>query len=255
MIFRHQQLPSTNDEAMRLALAGAEAFTAVVAERQSAGRGRNGHEWVSPEGVGLYASVVLRPRVETETLPVMTLLAGIAATEAIILLTDLPAKIKWPNDVLVNGKKVAGLLCEADLAYADGPIVIAGLGVNVNTPPQMFPIRSLYPATSLMAESGRCHERDALLDLWIERLRYWMGVLENNGTPDVLEAWRALDALAGEALCVALPDGSSVAGREEGVTDDGALLLRLADGSLFHVIAGDVSRCDCNRSVTGVFPR
>ncbi len=242
MIFRYQQIPSTNDEAMRLALVGAEAFTVVVAESQSAGRGRNGHDWVSPEGVGLYASVVLRPCVETEILPVMTLLAGIAATEAIVLLTHLPARIKWPNDVLVNGKKVAGLLCEADLAYAGGSIVIAGLGVNVNTPPQMLPIRSLYPATSLMAESGLCYERDALLAHWIECLRYWLGVLETSGPSEVLQAWRSLDALAGEELRVALPDGSRVAGREEGVAEDGSLLLRLGDGSLFRVLAGDVCR-------------
>ena len=242
MIYRFQEVPSTNDIAMRLALEGVEAFSAVVADSQSAGRGRNGHGWVSPAGVGLYASVVLRPRVEIETLSFMTLLAGIAAAEAIVLLTDLPAKIKWPNDVLVHGRKAAGLLCEADLSSAAGPIVIAGLGVNVNTPPHLMPVRVRFPATSLVIESGHLHDRDALLTCWVERLRYWVGVLESDGPADVLAAWRTMDALAGERLRVALPDGSTVEGREEGIDSDGNLLLRLEDDSLFTVMAGDVSR-------------
>ncbi len=241
MIYRFQDVPSTNDEAMRLALEGVEAFSAVVADSQSAGRGRNGHGWVSPEGVGLYVSVILRPRMATETFPFMTLVAGIAAAEAITLLTDLSAKIKWPNDVLVNGRKVAGLLCEADLTSATGPIVIAGLGVNVNTPPHLMPVRVRFPATSLVAESGHLHDRDALLTCWVERLRYWVGVLESDGPADVLTAWRTMDALTGECLRVALPDGSTVAGTEEGIDSDGSLLLRLEDGSRFAVMAGDVS--------------
>lgn len=242
MIYRYQEIPSTNDSAMRLALDGVEAFSGVVADSQTAGRGRNGHGWVSPAGVGLYVSVVLRPRVETESLPFMTLLAGIAAAEAITLLTDLPAKIKWPNDVLVFGRKVAGLLCEADLTQASGPIVIVGLGVNVNTPPHLMPVRVRFPATSLVAESGHLHDRDALLTCWVERLRYWVGVLESDGPADVLAVWRTMDALVGEHLRIALPDGSTVVGKEEGIDGHGNLLLRLEDGSLFAVMAGDVSR-------------
>ena len=226
---------------MRLALEGAEPFTVVVADTQSEGRGRNGHAWTSPPGVGLYASLILRPAVSVDRVPMMTLLAGVAAAEAIRSLSGLDAALKWPNDVLVNLHKVAGILCEASFPPGDAkPVVVVGLGVNVNTPPQALPKRPLFPASSLAAESGRLHDRDALLGLWVERSRHWMGVLENGGAAELVERWRALDALSGRRLSVNVPDGAAVAGTECGVDEEGRLLLRLDDGSLWPVMAGDV---------------
>ena len=240
-VYRYAELASTNDEAMRLALAGAEPFTTIVADTQTAGRGRNGRVWQSPPGVGLYASIVLRPSMPLEQIPVVTLATGLAAAEAVRSQTGLDALLKWPNDILVNYRKVAGILCEASMTAGKTPVVIAGLGVNVNTPPHDLPERPLYPASSLAAESGLCHDRDSLLAGWMARMRHWIGALEQGCANAMLEAWNALDALKGMHATVAHPDGTSVNGVECGVDADGRLRLRLDDGTMQPVIAGDVS--------------
>ena len=241
MIVRHDELPSTNDEAMRLASEGAVAFTVVAADTQSAGRGRNGRVWRSPPGGGLYASMILRPNLAVGDLPLLTLLAGVAAAEAIRAATGLSAGLKWPNDVLVHGRKVAGILCEASLgAGAAGPIVVAGLGVNVNTLPQDLPERPLYPASSLVAESGRLHDRDALLDAWIARSRHWIATLEAEGAAPLVARWNELDALAGQPVSIAGAGGGTVAGLGRGVDATGALRIETEDG-IVHAIVGDVA--------------
>lgn len=241
-IYRHRELASTNDEAMRIAQEGAPAFTAVVADSQNAGRGRNGRAWISPKGTGLYASLILRPRVTVADIPLMTLLCGLSAAEAIRQTTNLNALIKWPNDILINMRKVAGILCEASISSQESPIVIAGLGVNVNTLPQDLPERPLFPATSLMAESGLHNDRDLILTRWIERTRHWSHVLENDGSRGVVEAWNELDALRGTGICVTQPAGSELAGIAAGADSEGRLLLLTGDGALHKVVAGDVRR-------------
>ena len=242
MILRHDELPSTNDEALRLAAEGADAFTVVAADTQSAGRGRNGRAWRSPSGVGLYASMVLRPNLAVGELPLLTLLAGVAAAEAIRAATGLPAGLKWPNDVLVRGHKVAGILCEASLGAGGdgGAVVVAGLGVNVNTLPQDLPERPLYPASSLAAESGRLHDRDALLETWIARSRHWMATLKADGAAPLVARWNELDALAGLPVSIACAGGAVVAGIGRGVDATGALRVETDDG-IAHVIVGDVA--------------
>lgn len=241
MIYRFETISSTNDEASRLAREGAEAFTVVVADSQQAGRGRNGHSWVSPAGVGLYASVVLRPRVATEFLPTVTLLAGIAAAEAVMGCSGLPVMIKWPNDLLIYNRKVAGLLCEAELFSSGDSVVIAGLGVNVNTSETALPARTRFPATSLLIESGHHTDRDALLEAWVARLRDWMAIFETQGVEQILAAWRQRDALTDRKIHVLLPDRATIRGVGAGVAGDGSLLVKLDDGSVRSVIAGEVS--------------
>jgi birA, biotin-[acetyl-CoA-carboxylase] ligase region len=246
---RHfETLDSTNDEAMRLALAGAPAFDAVSAASQTAGRGRHGRAWASPPGVGLYVSVILRPRVAPDLLPLSTLLAGIAAAEAIRGTSGADAKIKWPNDILINGRKTAGLLCEADFTSAV-PIVIAGLGVNVNTLPQDLPARAIYPATSIFAETQLRNDPATLLDAWIERLRFWIASIESDPAASALiSRWNELDALRGEHLRVSLADGTAIEGVESGTDPEGHLLLRLSDGALFPVMAGDIAKTSAPRA-------
>ena len=231
MIHRFPVLPSTNDEAMRLASeCSLPAFDAVMADTQSAGRGRLGRAWSSPPGTGLYASVILRPTATPDKIPVITLLAGVAAAETIREITALDAKIKWPNDILINGKKVAGLLCEAHLT-GDTAIVIAGLGVNVNTLPRDLPERLLYPATSLVAESGLRHEPVKILEAWIAKLKFWMDV----GTPEMLSRWTQLDALAGQHI-----RAGEVEGENAGLDSEGRLLVRLESGEIAALTVGDV---------------
>lgn len=238
-VVRHGVLGSTNDECLRLAAAGALEGAVVVADRQTAGRGRNGRAWVSPPGVGLYASLLLRPA-GTDGLTLLPLLAGVAAAEAIRAVADCEAFLKWPNDVLVADRKVAGILVEADLAPA--VVVVLGLGVNVDTPAEALPPRALYPASSLRLETGRPVDRDALLAAWRERVARWLAPWRGGDSAELLARWSELDALRGRDVCVAGADGGEVRGRDEGVDADGALRVRTADGRVIPVVAGDVLR-------------
>lgn len=239
-ILRFRTLPSTNDEAMRLARAGAPAGTCVVAEEQTAGRGRAGHSWASPPGVALYFSVVLRPRVAPEALPLATLACGVAVAEAIRAATGLEAGLKWPNDVLVGLRKCAGILCEAELGASGGAAVVAGVGINVNTPVAALPPRPIFPATSLAAEAGRPLDREALLSECLGRIAAGTARLEGPGGAEAVAArFNALDALRGRRLRAELPDGSVLEGENLGADPSGALRLRGPSGPV-PVLAGSV---------------
>lgn len=239
-IVRFQSLPSTNDEAMRLAREGAPAGTCVVAEEQTSGRGRAGHSWVSPPGVALYFTVVLRPCVAPEELSFATLACGVAVAEAIRASTALSAGLKWPNDVLVGLRKCAGILCEAELGGPGGAFVAAGVGINVNTPPDALPPRPIFPASSLAAEAGRPFDREALLATCLDRIAVWSSRLDApGGAAAVAGRFGALDALRGRRLRAALPDGTAVSGENLGIDASGALLLGTPAGSV-PVLAGSV---------------
>ncbi len=238
-VHRHLVLTSTNDEALRLAASGAPAGTAVVAEEQTAGRGRAGHSWNSPPGVALLFSVVLRPALPPERLPLVPLACGCAISRAVVDFTALPARVKWPNDILVNGRKCAGLLCEA----ASGAVV-CGVGVNVNTPPEALPPRPIFPASSLLAESGASSpfDREALLSAMLDALPKAVSRLEEPDGPDWLaREFAARDALRGRAVKVALPDGSTATGVASGIAPSGALLLADVGQGLGGGAAGDGS--------------
>lgn len=243
-VHRFASLPSTNDEALRLARTGAPAGEAVVAEEQTAGRGRAGHSWASPPGVALYFSVVLRPRVPPDRLPLATLACGVAVAEAIRAATGLPAGLKWPNDVLVGLRKCAGILCEAETGGPGGTAVVAGVGINVNTPPDALPPRPVFPATSLAAEAGRAFDREVILAGCLARIAAETARLEGpGGAEDVAARFNALDALRGRVLRVELPDGTAAEGANLGAGVDGALRLATPDGPV-PILAGSVSLPD-----------
>ena len=239
-VHRHDELPSTNDEALRLAAEGAPAGTAVVADRQTAGRGRAGHTWSSPPGVALLFSVVLRPALEAERLPLVPLACGCALARAVEGRTGLPARVKWPNDLLVHGRKCAGLLCEA----ASGAVV-CGIGLNVNTPPAALPPRPMFPASSLLAESGTGvpFDREALLSDALGELSAAIARLEAaDGAEWLAREFSARDALRGRTVEVALPDGSAARGVASGIAPSGALLLDCGGAAgLREIFAGSVS--------------
>lgn len=237
---RFAALPSTNDEALRLARAGAPAGECVVADGQTAGRGRGGHAWSSPPGVALYFSVVLRPRVAPDRLPLATLACGVAVAEAIRAATGLPAGLKWPNDVLVGLRKCTGILCEAESGGPGGAFVVAGVGINVNTPAAALPPRPLFPATSLAAEAGRAFDRGALLAECLARIAAEIARLEAPGGAEAVAArFSALDALRGRRLRAELPDGTALDGENLGIDPSGALLLAGPSGPV-PVLAGSI---------------
>lgn len=237
MILRYDTLPSTNDELLRLVKEGAETYTTVVAEHQTAGRGRAGHTWETPAGDALLCSVLLRPRVAVSTLPLCTIAVGLAVCDAIRRVTPLTPGLKWTNDVLVNGRKCCGILCES-IPETDGSVaVVAGIGINVSTPAEALPPRVIFPATSLAIE-GANPNRDELLAALLESLRERIAVLEgSDGAARTIAAFNKLDALRGRDLLV---DGTP-GGIDRGLDEEGHLLLETPDGSIRTVVAGSLS--------------
>ncbi|GMV39205.1 MAG: biotin--[acetyl-CoA-carboxylase] ligase [Myxococcales bacterium] len=235
MIHRLMTCVSTNAEAGALAAAGAPAFTAVVADAQEGGRGRLGRAWYSPPGVNLYVSVILRPAVPVAVAPRLAIVAAVALAEAVeAVAPGLQVELKWPNDLLVGGRKAAGVL--AELAGVDPLAVIVGVGVNANLaeiPPELS-----KRATSLALELGRPVDREALLQALLDRLRVGVSAFEGAGGMVDTGAW-VRRARLDRVVRVGFPEGSVLA-TAVGLREDGALVVRAMDGRTLDVVAGDV---------------
>jgi BirA family biotin operon repressor/biotin-[acetyl-CoA-carboxylase] ligase len=248
-LFYFPTIGSTNDLAARLAAGGAPEGTTVAAEAQTSGRGRMGRTWFSPQGAGLYVSVVVRPdpaaRGADNTgapagpgLPaVLTLAAGVALAEAVRETTGLEAEIKWPNDLVVERRKLAGILAEASAQGAALDYVILGFGVNVR--PVTYPADVAHRATSIEAELGRQIDRGLLLAKALENLAACRESLRRGETAGVLARWRRLSPGAVGARVEWLAPAGPVTGRTAGLDEDGALLVE-RDGRIERVVAGEV---------------
>ncbi len=231
---------STNADAFRLAEEGAEEGTVVVADGQSAGKGRRGRVWTSPHGVNLYCSILLRPDILPHEAPQLTFLSAVAVVRAISLETGLKAEIKWPNDVLLQGKKVAGLLNEMS-AETDGiNFVILGIGVNLNMSRDQFPDDLRAPATSLLLERGGPVQRARFTALLLNELDRLYADFLRHGFGPVREEWQRSCNAAGREVVVSDQGREMIRGLFDGIDGDGALRLRLPDGNLERIVAGDV---------------
>ncbi len=229
---------STNDDA--LSLRAAPPGTLVVAERQSRGRGRLGREWLSPPGVGLYCSIILRPQLAPADLPKLTLAAGLAASRAVEAVTGLRPLLKWPNDLWLDQKKIGGILAETRFEQG-GAVVVMGIGLNVNTAPASFPPDLLEKATSLRIHSGREFARSALLtSLWDEVMAVVVR-MEQEGFAGILADWRGRDATLGRELEWLTLSGQVVKGISLGPDQEGQLRIRDGLGLVHEVISGDIS--------------
>jgi BirA family biotin operon repressor/biotin-[acetyl-CoA-carboxylase] ligase len=234
------EVDSTNTLARSLAAVGAPHGTAVIAEAQSKGRGRLGRAWVSPPGKNLYLSVVLRTELPVERLGQINLAAGVAVCEAVR--TWKAAAIKWPNDVLVDGRKIAGILAEME---GGGParVVIVGIGVNLNTEWADFPDDLRDKAISLRLATGAPVDRARFTARLLGHLERRYDQLVRDGFAPIASAWRELAPLIGRAIRVQEREGV-VEGTVIDLAEDGALRLRLADGREHRIIAGDVTVLD-----------
>lgn len=237
-IVRYESLPSTNTEAARFASAGAAEGLSILADEQTAGRGRLQRTWVSPRGAGLYLSILLRPLISLEGWPLITFAASLAVNEALVDACDLATDIKWPNDILSGERKLCGILSET-VETTMGRAAIVGIGINLSR--QAFAPELADIATSVEEEVGRCPDREVLLTSVLENFGCWYGKLqESNGAHNVREAWTASSSYArGKAIKVM--NGNEVL---EGITDglemDGALRLRTSGGEIKVIRAGDV---------------
>ena len=238
-ILRFDSLPSTNTEAARQAARGAREGLCVVAREQTAGRGRRERSWVSSKDAGLYASVVLRPRLEPRAWPLITLAAALAVRDALSEACGLEADIKWPNDLLAGGRKLCGILAET-AEGARGRAVILGVGINLNQ--QAFPAELRDAATSVEAQTGRAPDAEDILAALLRALaRRYEALHAPGGFDATLCEWEAHSTYAhGRRVRVALAD-ETFKGTTRGLDTDGALRVETDQGHLRTVTAGDVT--------------
>jgi BirA family transcriptional regulator, biotin operon repressor / biotin---[acetyl-CoA-carboxylase] ligase len=229
---------STNDEAARMARAGAKHGTVIIAEQQSAGRGRDGRPWASPRGRGLYLSCVLRPPLPLSDVPPMTLAIGVGLCDA-VRAAGVAGSLKWPNDILVGTRKLAGVLVEAQSQGSRLEAVIAGIGINLSPPePGELPPEIAARAVSLEEAAGSVIDREAFIETLFAHVEHWVDHYTAVGLEEVIPAW--IDRMAHGLGARAIVDGVSVVGMMVGLDGDGALLLRDADGLVHRVRSGDV---------------
>jgi len=233
------ELDSTNRYAFKLAAEGADEGEVVLAERQTRGKGRLGRGWFSPPNLNLYLSVILRPRLRPADAPQLTLTAAVALAESAQSFLGYPPAIKWPNDILVGGKKLAGILTESSVDRERLHFVVVGLGVNLNIAQHMLPEELRGLATSLLILTQRPVDRDAFAGELIRSLDRCYGELEQRGFPYIAARWESFFELKGRKVKVEMGD-RQLSGTAKGIDRDGALLVERADGALERVIAGDV---------------
>ncbi len=234
-----ETIGSTNTQAMEMAAKGAKEGALLIAETQTGGKGRLGRKWFSPPGVNLYLSVILQPKIDCAQATILTLLAGIAVAHAIRERSQLTARLKWPNDVLIGEKKVAGIL--AELA-ADGQAIkhlILGIGLNVNLEASMLPPELSKTATSLKIESGRTVSRLEMLETLVNQLERWYTVFLDQGPTPILKEYSQFSHTLGRRIQVACHD-KVVEGEAVGLAPNGGLILRKQDGTSITILTGDV---------------
>lgn len=230
---------STQDLARTWALADPRvpAGAVIIAEMQTAGRGRQGRPWHSPAGSSIMTSVIVRPALPAGQLPRLTAAAGIAVAETISTLLPGAVELKWPNDVLVRDRKIAGILTEATWIGERLVAVIIGIGLNVRTDFTGTDLEA--QATSLEREAGHELDRHPILVDLLNALDRWMG---QAGEPVLMEAWRGWLGTLGRRVTVYPQHGTAepFQGTAEAVDDSGALLVRLDSGAVERVVAADV---------------
>lgn len=234
-----QETDSTQDSAREMAKRGEPEGTAVMAIRQSKGRGRLGHAWVSPEGKNLALSLILRPAMPPEDAMFLSLLASIAVAETVETVGVVRADLKWPNDVLVDGRKIAGILSEGAMSGSVLELVIIGVGLNVNSVLDDFPPELRSSVTSVLLRTGRQTELENLARIFLGRMEHLYRRIRNEGGEFVVPLWLSRWAHKG---CVLVHEG--IRGIAEGLDHRGALLLRSDDGSTKRVLSGEVLPMD-----------
>ncbi len=247
----HDEIASTNTRAVALAREGAPEGTLVLAEVQTEGRGRLNRRWYAPKGTSLLMSLILRPALMPRQAQRVTMICSLSIVEAVNSAFRLDARpdwdagerrgkearVKWPNDIVVSGKKMGGLLTEMAAKGDLLDFIVVGIGLNVNLDVAALP-ELTAPATSVLAELGRPVSRAGLLAAILEGIESRAERLAQGWSPH--EEWREHLATLGEWVQVSVPDGM-IEGIAEDVDEDGALLVRMRDGRLRHILAGDVT--------------
>ncbi|MEN6508714.1 MAG: biotin--[acetyl-CoA-carboxylase] ligase [Smithella sp.] len=236
----YKDIGSTNDEAFRLGEEGAPEGTVLIAESQSSGRGRMQRIWYSPPGANIYTSMILRPPVGTIQATQIPIAAGVAVAETINEFCPGKASIKWPNDVLIGGKKVCGILAQMKMSGQTVDFIVVGIGINVNLAREQYPHDIQEIATSLAIEAGREISRPDLIIRLYENMAKWYRELTRNGFSAVRERWLNLSEMIGKTVSVMFQN-ETVSGKAVGLDEDGSLILMTANNQKLTVSAGDAT--------------
>lgn len=235
----YREIDSTNTQAQRMAREGAGEGLVVVSDKQTAGKGRRGRTWESPEGVNLYFSILLRPDISTKEAPMLTLVMAYSAAKVIKEELDLPVQIKWPNDLILDGKKICGMLTEMELGSEGISNVVVGVGINVNT--RSFPEELKEKATSIYLVTGQETEREPLLNGILEEFgRQYEAFIRAGDLSGLVDAYNEMLVNRDREVLVLDPEGEYSA-RALSMNSVGELLVRRPDGKVEAIYAGEVS--------------
>ncbi|MFN8009485.1 MAG: biotin--[acetyl-CoA-carboxylase] ligase [Terriglobia bacterium] len=247
-IHHFETVGSTNDIAQQLAMEGAPEGTLVLAEEQSKGRGRLGRSWTSERSAGIYASLVLRPRLEPKEAPILNLAAAVAVSQAIQEIAKLVPDIKWPNDVLVNGRKCCGILTEMNAEHEKVRFVILGMGINVSQ--QYFPSELKDRASSLSSEAKMEISRLHLLVAVLRHLEVIYQELHQQGRSWVVNQWNQHSSFAWGKQVTVESGNRRLSGITMGLGEDGTLRVKMASGQIETVMSGDLVAWESTANVT-----
>jgi BirA family biotin operon repressor/biotin-[acetyl-CoA-carboxylase] ligase len=234
----YDTVSSTNDVARALAFEGAQEGTVIIAETQTRGRGRMDTEWFSPKG-GLWFSVILKPKTKAEEISKITLAVGVAIAKALKRQFNLNAEVKWPNDILANGRKVCGILTESVTYGETVKIVVVGVGLNANISPEKFSRSIRDSLTTLKEELKTDVSLEPLLCEIFYHIEREYAFFLKGGFARILSEWKALASFIGKEVEVTVFSGK-FRGLAEDVDAEASLIVRLSDGSVKRVSAGDV---------------
>lgn len=232
------EVDSTNNVAQELASAGAPEGTLVIAASQRSGKGRRGKEWISPAG-GLWMTIILRPDVEANKAPQLTLVTGVVVALTLAQEYGLDVGIKWPNDILIGDKKVCGILTEVKTENEKVDYVLVGIGIDLNVDIGAFPWEMQGSTTSLKAQLGREIDEVELIKRLLEIFETQYNQFQDDNFRDVLNQWRKLSSTIGSRVEVH-KKGETLYGEAVGVSKDGKLIVELEDGTLRPIISGGI---------------
>lgn len=239
-IFFYETVGSTNTIAMELAEKGAQEGTVIIADSQEKGRGRLGRHWVSPPGVNIYMSIILRPKIKPKDVTLLTIIAAVGCTTALRKVTGLNVTIKWPNDLTVYDKKLGGILTEVKTAPKEIIFAVTGIGINVNMDVKSLPDDVKNLATSVKNETGNLYPREVIIAEMLNEISHWYKALKEMKRDMLLSEWQKMTSTLGREVQVVTGNETFI-GLAESIDDEGMLILKLRDGKLKRISTGDIT--------------
>jgi BirA family transcriptional regulator, biotin operon repressor / biotin---[acetyl-CoA-carboxylase] ligase len=238
-IFFYSTVSSTNTIATELAEKTVEGAV-VLADSQERGRGKFGRLWVSPPGVNIYMSIITKPEIDSKNGTLITLMSAVACATALRKSTGLPVTLKWPNDLMVNDKKIGGILTEVKTEHQKITFAIIGMGINVNMETDAFPEEIRKIATSIKIQTGVPHPRTEIISEILNEMDNWYKFLKKLCKTKILSEWRRLTSTLGREVTVIIGK-ETFSGLAESIDDDGILILRFPSGKKKKIYSGDLN--------------